>query len=80
MRNQFSKRKFVYCSTSETEVPVEHGDGCCEFYNEATNRCEYVKYSHRTSIKRISEREELYHEFSSRDDEMEDFEHKNSQD
>lgn len=67
MKKLFSKRKFVYCASSETEVPVDHDMGCCDFYNEATNKCEYKKYSHRSGSKRLSSREELYRDFSARD-------------
>jgi len=65
---KFSKRKFVYCSLQEAEIPVEHGDGCCEFFNEANHKCEYEKYSHDSRIKRLSEREEIYKAFSQRDE------------
>ena len=69
MKKSFSKRKFVYCASSETEVPIENGEGCCEFYNYSSHKCEFSKYSHRSSIKRLSEREEVYRAFSSREDE-----------
>lgn len=68
MKKSFSKRQFVFCSLSEQEVPVENESGCCEFYNSAHNKCEYKKYSHRSGHTRLSEREEIYLNFSSRDD------------
>ena len=68
MKKNFSKRRFVYCSLEKNEVPVEDGEGCCEFYNESTHRCDYNKYAHPTGRRRLSEREELYTAFSSRDD------------
>jgi len=72
MKKNFSKRRFVYCSLEKNEVPVEGHEGCCEFYNESNNKCEYAKYSQHSGHKRLSEREELYtafSQFSSRDDE-----------
>ena len=69
MKKPFSRRKFVYCASSETEVPVESNEACCEFYNEATHKCEYKKYSHRSGSRRLSEREEIYRAFSARDNE-----------
>jgi len=63
-----SKRKFVLCRLQGEEVPIENGIGCCEFYNDATNRCDYSKYVH-SSHKRLSERDEIYREFSQYDEE-----------
>lgn len=64
MKKSFSKRKFVFCASQEKEIPIENHEGCCEFYNEHTQKCEYKKYSHRSSIRRLSEREEVYRAFS----------------
>lgn len=69
MKKSFSKRNFVYCASSETEVPIEQDEQCCDFYNQATHKCEYKKYSHRPNSKRLSEREINYLAFSSRDNE-----------
>ncbi len=69
MKTQFSRRKFIYCASSETEVPIDISEGCCDFYNAASQKCEYKKYSHRSGLKRLSEREEIYRAFSSRDNE-----------
>ena len=68
MKKSFSKRIFVYCASSETEIPIENNEGCCDFYDEATHKCEFKKYSHRSSIKRLSEREEVFKAFSPRED------------
>jgi len=64
MKNGFSKRNFVYCSLEKTDVPVEKNEGCCEFYNVHTGKCEYSKYSRNIRKKRLSEREENYKAFS----------------
>jgi hypothetical protein len=71
MKKNFSKRKFVYCSLENTDVPIENDEGCCEFYNESNCKCEYTKYSQRSGARRLSEREEIYTAFSSRDDDTE---------
>ncbi len=63
-----SKRKFIFCSYYEKEVPHEE-TGCCEFYNTSNHRCDYKKYVLSSKKMHLSEREELYNDFSSHDEE-----------
>ena len=62
MKN-LSKRKFVLCFSADQEVPLEKGEQCCEFYNDETEKCEYKKYASHKHY-RLSEREEIYREFT----------------
>lgn len=63
-----SRRRFVLCHSQQREVPVETKEGCCEFYNASTNRCDFSKYSHVSSHKKLSERDEVYRKFSQNDE------------
>lgn len=46
------------------DVPLEHSEPCCDFFNNSTCKCDFNKYNTKKSSKRISYREELYKEFS----------------
>lgn len=67
MKN-LSKRKFVFCHQVQTDVPLEHGESCCDFFNAEKSKCEYNRYNTRQAKKPISYREELYKEFSKFED------------
>jgi hypothetical protein len=62
------KKRFVYCSYYDRDVPNE-GSGCCDFYNDETHRCEYGKY--KISSRRI--RRDKFYKLSHRDDLLGDF-------
>ncbi len=68
MKN-ISKRRFVYCYSSEREVPIMDEEQCCEYFNNSNHRCEAKKYSSTSTKIRLSQREENYETFSNNDEE-----------
>jgi hypothetical protein len=65
------KRKFIFCSYYERDVPHE-GEGCCDFYNNEKSRCEYGKYkisSRRSTSKfyKLSRRDDILGDVDSED-------------
>jgi hypothetical protein len=65
---KISRRKFVFCNQIQRDVPLEHDESCCDFFNGKTAKCDFEKYNVKHASKRISYREELYNEFSNQDE------------